>query len=287
MDQQPYLIKKFQINPTKDTLYIIFGIILWITLLLPILIIVSPLFLWKTLIVLPLARKLRPDLIPLNLDDTFIVHKTSQQNQISNPCQVWKLKGKVDLHKFREHFRDCFLSSEGDRKKYENLYCYFDQYWGYLFKRRIQPSSLKLEEHIKEVSIDELASSGFCENEDIRDNSSLSNGNTNVCDDDEKSSNVNEVVDCFVGDWMARNTFKIGCPSWQILLIQPSSRLKCVGDEGTTMCFKIDHGLCDGYSFVHLVDKLSGSKTPYLFQKPKKVPFWSAVSYHIICSIIF
>ncbi|XP_035711263.1 uncharacterized protein LOC110854514 isoform X2 [Folsomia candida] len=77
------------------------------------------------------------------------------------------------------------------------------------------------------------------------------------------------VVERFIGTWMSKSTYRSG-PLWEILIAHRP-------DE-TILLFKIDHGLCDGYTFIHLVEKLSGVAQPYLVSD-KMTPFLTRLNY--------
>jgi hypothetical protein len=67
-------------------------------------------------------------------------------------------------------------------------------------------------------------------------------------------------------------------PNWEILLIhvqQQSNREDTL--DKTVMVFKLDHGLGDGYTHCHLIERLTGIKSPYLV-KEKHWSFLEKVS---------
>lgn len=75
----------------------------------------------------------------------------------------------------------------------------------------------------------------------------------------------NELLEDFLVRWML-----IGYPEkrsrWQVVLVSLSENV-------TALAFKMDHNLIDVYSFVHILDKLTGSKAPYLV-KDFQESFW-------------
>jgi len=258
---------------------VLFGLVFWIFIGVPLF---GPLLLWKVFVVIPLAKKFHPDLIPISRMDSLVVFNGSKSSPVANPCQVWKLRGSISLQKFREHFHECFLSSEHDQRQHENLLCYFVEYLGFLFKKRIPLEELDLSEHISEIFANELnlfykLHSGDSVDLNISKGDANANNETR-CESDRVSINV----DSFIGKWMATCTYRKNKPQWEILLIH-------MDDGTTTVCFKIDHGLCDGYSFVHLVDKLSGSKSPYLFPSGVPLSFKKKVctSFNISFPVLF
>jgi hypothetical protein len=70
---------------------------------------------------------------------------------VGNITQIWELKEKLDILKFREHFRNVFLCSPELRETYRNLYCYYVQWRIYIFKKAAK--EINLEERIKECKL--------------------------------------------------------------------------------------------------------------------------------------
>jgi hypothetical protein len=159
---------------------------------------------------------------------------------VNNYTQIWKLKGKLEIHKFREHFHYVFLSSSELREKYIGISTAYYVQWGmYCFKKAAV--EIDLEDKIKGCEL----IVGVWELEEFVENFADSN------DYGEK-------------------------PNWEILLIH----LKNYEDDPspkTVIVFKLDHGLGDGYTFVHMVEKLTGIKSPYLV-KDKHFSFHDKVS---------
>ncbi|CAL8149345.1 unnamed protein product [Orchesella dallaii] len=225
-------------NGIQDLKILFFGILLWI----PLGAIFLPLYFVFYVfgrVVHKLAKTFRPNLIPINKVDAVLAFGPSNSPSSKvYTTQVWKVKGKVELEAFRNHFYQCFLANEEDRKKYLNLYFHFVEYFGYIFKKRVE--SIDLNFHIREFK--------------------LENGTT---------------VEKFVGPWMVSNHIidsesGIERPSWEIKII-PDARFKnddeniCEGR--TAIVFKLHHGICDGYTIVHLAGKLAGQEAPYLFRE--------------------
>jgi hypothetical protein len=135
----------------QGTLYTIFGILLWIPVL-PLLLIAFLPFLVIRLCVHLLASILRPDLIPITSPtDNMLITGPSRSFHVNNSTQIWKLKGKLDIRKFREYFHNVFLSSPELREKYRNLYCYYVQWGMYCFKKAVV--EIDLEDRIKECEL--------------------------------------------------------------------------------------------------------------------------------------
>jgi hypothetical protein len=159
--------------------------------------------------------------------ENVLISGPSSSFQVGNCSQIWKLKEKLDILKFREHFRNVFLSTPELREKYRNLYCYYVQWGMYIFKKAAE--EINLEERIKECN--------------------LTGG----------EKELEELVGKFV------DTSNYGeKPNWEILLIhvQQGSKEETLGK--TVMVFKLDHGLGDGYTLSHLIERLTGTKSPYL-----------------------
>lgn len=67
-------------------------------------------------------------------------------------------------------------------------------------------------------------------------------------------------LESFAAAWMITNTYERKRPVWQIAILH-------LGDEGTMetgIVAKFSHSLVDGYSFVHMVGKLTDNPAPYL-----------------------
>jgi hypothetical protein len=73
-------------------------------------------------------------------------------------------------------------------------------------------------------------------------------------------------------------------PNWEILLIHVQERSKKEGFCKTVMIFKLDHGLGDGYTFAHLVERLTGINSPYVV-KEKHWSFLERVSTSFLMKI--
>lgn len=219
--------KKF---PKKDLQAFIWGIILWI----PLGIIFIPiylLFFFISTIVHKIAESTRTDLIPLSkVDAVFSFAPSNTRCSNVYTCQIWKVKGRISVESFRIHFHQCFLSTTEKREKYINLYCYFEEFLGYIFKKRVPTIDLKY--HIHEMNLKEEGYSS---------------------------------LEAFVGQWMVSHDIdtkmKLKRPIWMIKIIHNS-------ENESTVIFKLHHGICDGYTIVHLMGKLSGEHAPYLFKDP-------------------
>jgi hypothetical protein len=222
-------------------IYLVFGILLCILILPLIVVLFLPLMLFR-LFVHFLASIFRPDLIPItNVVENFIISGPSSSFHVRNVSQIWELKEKLDILRFREHFRNVFLSTPGLREKYRNLYCYYVQWGLYCFKKAAE--EINLEERIKECKL----LGGEKELEEL------------------------------VGKFVDTNDYGEK-PNWEILLIhlhQNSNNEETFCK--TVMVFKLDHGLGDGYTHSHLIERLTGIKSPYLV-KEKHWSFLERVS---------
>jgi hypothetical protein len=220
----------------QKALHISVGVLLWIPLV-PFLVVTLLPFLILRFSVHLLANILRPDLIPItNPIDKMVITRPSKSFPITNCCQIWKLKGKLEIKKFREHFQNVFLSSPELREKYRNLYCHYVKWGLYCFKKAAE--EIDLEERIHECKL--------------------------VVGEERE-------LEQFVGKWIDTNNYGEK-PNWEILLIHVQNK-ELDGDRDgvrlsyeSVLLFKIDHGLCDGYTFIHLAEKLSGIKSPYILQ---------------------
>lgn len=105
---------------------------------------------------------------------------------------------------------------------YQNLYCDLVKFCGYLFKRKIV-AKVKLENHFQLKQLN-------------------------------PGDNFKEVM----ASWF-QEKFQKGLPLWQILVLNASSGSD---NDYSYFAFKAHHALMDGYSFVHLLDKLTGVTSP-------------------------
>lgn len=208
------------------------GILLWIPLghiLVPLLLT----FYLASRIVHLLAKLFHPELVPITKSDAFTAFAPScTPYSYMYTCQIWRVKGLLDATALRNHFQLCFLSTEQDRLKYFNLYCHFVQYLGYTFKKKVR--EIDLEWHIHEHRLEQ-----------------------------------GDSLDGFIGKWMVSHDTLPGSlsgdmerPTWMIKLI-PNEITK-----ETTVLWKLHHGICDGYTILHLVGKLSGQAAPYMYKDP-------------------
>jgi hypothetical protein len=203
------------------------GTILWIVLLIPIgLIVLGPLALLRVAVHFS-ARYFRRDLIPVTsgLESLF----TFKPYPYTCAIQVWEIHGKLSVSRFRAHFEQVFLSSDELRAKYMNLYCGLEVWMGYGFKKPVK--NIMLEKRIREMKLSE-----------------------------EELENDFRGLDSFIAFWLKAVDFE-DVPHWDITLLHI---YKNNGGIQTILLFRIDHALCDGYTFVHLIEKLSGIKSPYV-----------------------
>lgn len=74
-----------------------------------------------------------------------------------------------------------------------------------------------------------------------------------------------ELLENFLVRWMLIG-YPEKRPRWQVAIIPLS-------ENTTAVAFKMDHNLIDVYSFVHILDKLTGSKAPYLVKDFRETPW--------------
>jgi len=229
------------------------GLLLWVGVLIPLgLIALTPFFLLHVGVHL-LARLFRHDLIPLEKKTLwwwFWCPCPSRHSSSSPtltwylPCatyssQVWKVVGRQKLQavELRDHFSQTFLSTQELREKYENLSCVLEIWLGYCFKRRLE--TFLLEKRIKELSLSE-----------------------------EELAKDFGGADAFIGNWMRKyEEFETTAPHWDILLLHTYNHPSHVHQQ-TYLLFKIDLRLCDSGGLVHLMEKLTGVKSPKVLVSP-------------------
>lgn len=232
-----------RLGPFDTPIYVIGGFLLWI-IFAPL---VLPLTLFGGLFRLCLtlsAKVFRPYLIPTSYKDSFFaaLYACDQQPLMSVGTSL-RVQGHVETERLINRFQQCFLADDV-KHRYANLYCYFELYCGYVFKRRVE--NLVLKDH-------------FIEN-------TLPSG-----------MNPEE----YLQKWLVTDTFRHkpeGQPCWQVLILRKGSN----GDkEETIISIKMHHGMIDGYSIVHMIDKLTDSKSPYIVTKFKNENLWTKLR-HIL-----
>lgn len=117
---------------------------------------------------------------------------------------------------------EALFLTQQENENYQNLYCDLVKYGGYLFKRKIV-LKIKLENHFQTKQL-------------------------------ERGADFKPIV----AGWF-QEKFQKGLPLWQMLV------LNATGDNSNDysyFAFKAHHVLLDGYSFVHLLDKLTGGTSP-------------------------
>jgi len=83
-------------------------------------------------------------------------------------------------------------------------------------------------------------------------------------------------IEEFFGNFLNTNGYGKR-PNWEIVLVQVQ------GNNGSSkqlnkkiVMFKIDHRLCDGYTFAHLIERLTGIRSPF-YVKDESGWFWKKV----------
>jgi len=219
---------------------------LWILILLtlgpPLLV----LYVWRKIVNL-CADYVKNDFHPAVPNDTYFAIDTCENLPTVNAVQIWKIKGHVDVHVLRKHFASCFFGSDEARKRYMNLYCYLVKFGGYVFKKSIDPTALNIKSHIYEHHL-----------------------------------NGQDSIESFVANWMFKKKFRPKTPLWELVLVQLSFDKSKLEEYETLLLFKIHHCLADGYSFVHIVDTLTGNSSPYMVKEYEE-DFLSKVCYFADC----
>lgn len=144
------------------------------------------------------------------------------------------MSGKwITASEFSSHFYSCFL--EGNSEKYRNLHAFVTSYGGYSFYSHCPPEQLDLKWHIQEYSITDFG---------------------------------NGTLESFVATWLVTNTYQRNRPYWQIAILHFGEPANPSTLE-TGIVAKFSHALLDGYSFVHMIGKLTDNPAPYLVQDRK------------------
>jgi len=204
------------------------SVILWIFIIFTVLPILILFLIWK-LSVITVAKLFFSNIHPTDINDTYFTVDDAEHLTNVNVAQIWKINGLIDVNQFRKHFAQCFLADEDSRKRYRNFYCYLVRFGGYVFKKSVD--KLDLEKHITAKVL-------------------------------EPGVDIN----AFIAKWFLEEKFNEKSPLWEIII--HNLPLTCNTEEHETIfLFKCHHCLCDGYSFIHIVDKLTGNSSPYLVKE--------------------
>lgn len=211
-------------------IYVIKGFFLWM-IFFPLMVFPISLLcgIWKLCVVLA-AKCFQPQLIPISFNDAFFATHACEEQPLMSVGVTFRLQGRVETESLMNRFKECFLTEENS-ERYRNLYCYFQLYGGFVFKKRVE--KLVLENHFFEKTLPR-----GMEPED------------------------------YLGSWIVTDTYRHKPerqPCWQVVILRRGQEHD---HEETIMSIKMHHGMMDGYSLVHMVDKLTGSKSPYIV-KPK------------------
>jgi hypothetical protein len=193
-----------------------------------------------------IAVRLHPEFIPCTPNDILVVRETPDQQKIVTGGIILRVRGQIDFTKFQGLFQELFLTPD-NFDRYRNLYCDLVKFCGYLFKRVVIPvngvngRTINFEEH-------------FLKQE-------LTAGRN--------SANYKEVI----AKWF-QTQFKEGLPLWQVLYLVD------IEENQSFLAVKAHHGLMDGYSLVHVLDKLTGNSSPCLVKENEgDGTLWKEVSH--------
>ncbi|CAL8099381.1 unnamed protein product [Orchesella dallaii] len=224
----------------EKPLFVVYGILLWILF--------APLWFpmlivfssWKIVAIL-LAKCLYPELIPISFNDAYFALYACDQQPLMSVGATLRLKGRVEMERFMRKFHECFLSQDSENR-YKNLYCYFVIYCNFVFKKPV--TKLLLENHFIEKTLPR-----GMEPED------------------------------YLGKWIVTDTYHHkpeGQPCWQVIILRRGPEYD---REETFVSIKMHHGMIDGYSFVHMIDKLTGGKSPYIVTSPENETIFTKIKH--------
>ncbi|CAL8102881.1 unnamed protein product [Orchesella dallaii] len=211
------------------------NILLWIPFL-----ILMPLFgilnLYKKLLEYIAINFLKPHFRPPQSMDMTMCQGRSSELPYTNAAQVWVVQGSwISAKEFSDHFRKCFLEDSSD--KYKNLYAHVTTYGTYSFYSHCKPQELDLSWHIREYSLKDYGQG---------------------------------TLESWAVTWMTANTYEERRPIWQVAILHLGSLES--GSMETAIVAKFSHSLIDGYSFVHMIGKLTNNEAPYLV--PRRTLSW-------------
>jgi hypothetical protein len=187
-----------------------------------------------------LASLLRPDLIPCwKAEDALLISSPSTEHGPQNVLQIWRLEEEGSPFNIGEF-----------RKHFYKLF---------LSTEELREKYANLYCHFVQWGLYCFKKAEVKEELDLEDLIQMYEGNELREERD---------LDYFVGKWLSTNDYGEG-PHWKILVIKFKNE--------SVLLFKIDHGLCDGYTFIHLVSMLSGVKAPYIV-KDEKISIFRKVS---------
>lgn len=185
---------------------------------------------------------------PLDFNDTLVAFDTSWNKPVVNFGFVLETDGNIKVHKLRDWFSECFNlkgnTSSNYSNEYPKLYSYLVKRKGHVFRACSKSSLGNLEENIVKRRLGDFGGNG------------------------------NESLEEFISRWIVE-PYKKDKPCWSLAVIRKPSNY-------TAILFKIHHAFCDGYSLLHILDKLcaGGSNAPYLV-KPYNEGVWKHLKQYL------
>lgn len=221
------------------------GIFIWLIILLFLSLPLILLSLWKWLVIFFCSwrRNLEEGEVeeyvmhPLAAADSMLTLGSSWEKPIVNTGFILKFqqneKGKrISVKKLREHFSKCFLTEQAEGGRYERLFSYLVIHGAHAFRNIKKRTAL--DEQIVEVMLDEF---------------------------DQQGNKIS--VERFLAEWMTTG-YKKNTPCWEMILISLESY--------QYLAFKIHHAQADGYSLLHILDRLTSNTSPYLVKDFQEGP---------------
>ncbi|ODN03602.1 hypothetical protein Ocin01_03093 [Orchesella cincta] len=179
---------------------------------------------------------LKPNFRSPKFMDMTMCQGNSYEYPNTNAAQIWVVQGSwISATEFSEHFHKCFLQDKSDR--YRNLYAHVTTYGTYSYYSHCEPKDLDLSWHIREYKLNDYGQG---------------------------------TLESWAATWMTTNTYEVGRPIWQVAILHFGSLES--GTMETGIVAKFSHSLIDGYSFIHMVSKLTDNPAPYVV--PSRTLTW-------------
>jgi len=232
---------------------LILGGFCWLVLL-SFLILPCTLLLISKCIVIVVAAIFRKDLYSVSTGDSAFTIGCSWDKSKLSVGLLCHVQGHLKLEQVQSRFSRQLLEPKAlgdrDRPKYDKLFSCLVTFCGYVFRKVIPPDCINLKNLIFERKL-----------------------------------KPGESLELLMENWMEKNYVEFS-PAWELMVIPIYANNNATDEsliEGetvqeTVIAFKIHHVFADGYSLLHMLDALTGNKSPYLVKESNE-SVWKSVSH--------
>jgi hypothetical protein len=205
--------------------------------------------------VILLAAIFRRDLYSVSTGDSAFTIGCSWDKSKLSVGLLCHVQGHVKLEQVQSRFSSCLLEPKvvGDKPKYDKLHSCLVTFCGYVFRKVLPPDSIDLNSLIFERKLE-----------------------------------PGETLESLMESWMEKSYAKFS-PAWELMVIPVTASnnnglFSATNDaqvqddliQETVIAFKIHHVFADGYSLLHMLDILTGNRSPYLVKEANE-SFWKMV----------